>query len=290
MDATVGVPTRHTLGSAVPRTIVITGASSGVGLAAAKRFAELGDQVAVVGRDPQRLRVATEQVRAAATGPEPAAFRADFEMLDQVRGLAGQLLAAYPRIDVLANNAGGMVPRYRWTTDGFEATIQGNHLAPFLLTNLLRERLRGGRVVSTASGAHRRNDLDPDDLVSSPERYNAWKAYGAGKAADILFAAEAGRRWPDVFAVSFHPGVVRTNFGTGTLIRLFYRYAPFLVSPEKAGDLLVWLATTPAAELADGGYYVGRKLTRPEGRIADPTLAARLWEASAQAVKLPAQA
>jgi NAD(P)-dependent dehydrogenase (short-subunit alcohol dehydrogenase family) len=270
----------------MPRTIVVTGASSGVGLAAAKRFAELGDQVVVVGRHPQRHADALAQVRAATTGPEPAGFRADFEVLDQVRSLAEQLLDAYPRIDVLANNAGGIVGDYRRTADGFEATIQGNHLAPFLLTNLLRERLRGGRVVNTASHAHRHNNLDPEDLTGSPERYNAWQAYGAGKAANILFAAEAARRWPDVFSVSFHPGVVRTNFGTGAVIRLFYRYAPFLVSPEKAGDLLVWLATAPAGELTDGGYYVGRKPARPGRDVDDLALAARLWEASARAVHL----
>src|SRR4029453_10871788 len=129
----------------------------------------------------------------------------------------------YPEIDVLANNAGGMVGGYRPTADGFEATVQGNHLAPFLLTTLLRDRLRGKRVVNTASDAHRRSGLDPADLVGDAARYSRWRAYGAGKEANILFAQEAARRWPDVLSVSFHPGVVRTNFGTGRGIRLFYR-------------------------------------------------------------------
>jgi len=264
----------------MPRTVVITGASSGLGLAAAEQFARLGDRVVVVGRDPERLARAVDRVRTAGDGREPGRFRADFESLGEVRALADHLLSTYPEIDVLANNAGGMVGGYRRTVDGFEATVQGNHLAPFLLTSLLRDRLRGKRVVNTASDAHRRSNLDPADLVGDPARYSMWQAYGAGKEANVLFAAEAARRWPDILSLSFHPGVVRTNFGTGRMIRLFYRYAPFLVTPEKAGALLVWLATAPAAELINGGYYVGHKLTRPATRAS----AAELWEASADAV------
>jgi daunorubicin C-13 ketoreductase len=273
-------------GVRMPRTVVITGASSGVGLAAAEQFARRGDEVVVVGRDPARLRAAVTRVRDAGGGRAPGEFRADFEVLDDVRELAGHLLATYPAIDVLANNAGGMVADYRRTVDGFEATIQANHLAPFLLTNLLRDRLSGGRVVHTASRAHQRSSLDPTDFTGSPEGYSSWSAYGAGKAADILFAAEAARRWPDVHSVSFHPGVVRTNFGHGPAVRLFYRYAPFLTTPEKAGALLVWLATVPAAELVDGAYYVGHRVTEPSAQAADPAVAATLWDASAEAVGL----
>jgi NAD(P)-dependent dehydrogenase (short-subunit alcohol dehydrogenase family) len=267
------------------RTIVVTGASSGVGLAAAEQFAARGDQVVVVGRNPGRLDQAVARVRAAGNGREPGRFRADFEVLDEVRELAAHLLTTYPTIDVLANNAGGMVGEYRRTVDGYEATIQGNHLAPFLLADLLHERLHGGRIISTASRAHMQGRPDPDDFTGDPAKYSAWRAYGAAKAANILFAAEAARRWPDVTSVSFHPGVVRTNFGTGSLTRLFYRFAPFLVTPEKAGALLVWLATAPATELVDGGYYVDhRKPAEPAAHARDVTAAARLWEASAKAV------
>ncbi|GIE76008.1 hypothetical protein Aph02nite_19580 [Actinoplanes philippinensis] len=259
-------------------TIVVTGGSSGVGLAAAEQFAARGDEVVLVGRDPRRLAGAVARVRPAAH------FRADFESLAEVRALAGDLLAGFPRIDVLANNAGGMIDGFRRTADGFEATFQANHLAPFLLTTLLRERLRGARVVNTASRAHLYGRPDPDRPEGDPASYNRWRAYGAGKSANILFAAEAARRWPDVFSVSFHPGVVRTNFGAGRTVRLFYRFAPFLVTPEKAGELLVWLATAPEAELVNGGYYVGHSLTTPAAHARDPELAGRLWEASAEAV------
>jgi daunorubicin C-13 ketoreductase len=270
----------------MPRTVVITGASSGIGLAAARQFAAQGDRVALVGRDPSRLADAVAQVRDAATGPEPEHFRADFEVLDDVRELADRLLGAYPSIDVLANNAGGMVRRYRRTADGFEATLQSNHLAPFLLTHLLLDRLAGGRVVNTASRAHQMSTLDPEDLTGSPERYQAWLAYGAGKAANILFTTEATRRWPDVLSVSFHPGVVRTNFGDSALTRLFWRYNPFLVSADSAGALLVRLATAPADEMVPGGYYVGHRTVRPAGHATDPATAATLWETSTKAAGL----
>jgi daunorubicin C-13 ketoreductase len=268
------------------RTIVITGASSGVGLAAAEQFAAQGDRVVVVGRDPGRLAAAVERVRAAGNGREPGSFRADFDDLKQVRDLAAHLLDTYPAIDVLANNAGGMISKYRRTGDGYEASIQGNHLAPFLLTNLLRERLSGARVVNTASDAHRQGSPDPEDFVGDPAKYRAFRTYGGTKSANILFTAEAARRWPDVTSVCFHPGVVRTNFGDGPVTKFFYRYAPFLVKPETAGALLVWLATAPKADLADGGYYVGHKAKRPAPHASDPALAARLWEASAKATGL----
>ncbi|GAB1645991.1 SDR family NAD(P)-dependent oxidoreductase [Krasilnikovia sp. MM14-A1259] len=266
------------------RTVVVTGASSGVGLAAARLFAQRGDHVVMTGRDPQRLADAATQVRAAGDGREPDAVRADFAVLDDVRRLAAHVRDTYPKVDVLANNAGGIPSSYRCTVDGFESTIQGNHLAAFLLTGLLRERLRDGRVVNTASDAHARGDLDPDDFVSSPERFRMWQAYGGSKAANIAFAAEAARRWPDIVSVSFHPGVVRSNFGESAMFRLFYRYAPFLTTPEKAGALLVWLAT--ADGVTDGAYYVGHKPARPRGKAGDPAVAARLWETSTKAVRL----
>ncbi|MFF5232449.1 SDR family NAD(P)-dependent oxidoreductase [Dactylosporangium sp. NPDC000521] len=267
------------------RTVVITGASSGVGLAAAEQFAAQGDRVVVVGRDEGRLEAAVARVRDAGGGREPGRFRADFERLAEVRDLAAYLLDTCPAIDVLANNAGGMVGGYRRTADGYEATIQGNHLAPFLLTHLLRERLTGARLVATASRVHTQGRPDPDDFTGDPAKYRWGRAYGAAKSANILFAAEAARRWPDVTSVSFHPGVVRSNFGEGP-VRLVYRFAPFLTTPEKAGALLVWLATAPAAELTDGGYYVGHKVTRPAPHASDPAAAAKLWDASAAAVAL----
>ncbi|MET0415449.1 MAG: short-chain dehydrogenase, partial [Actinoplanes sp.] len=142
--------------------------------------------------------------------------------------------------------------------------------------------LRGGRMIITASRAHMQGAPDPDDFTGDPAKHSAWRSYGASKAANILFAAEAARRWPDITSVSFHPGLVRTNFGVGAVTRFFYKYAPFLVTPEKAGALLVWLANEP--NLIDGGYYVDQgKPAEPAAHARDPQAAARLWTASVAA-------
>ncbi|MEU8375147.1 SDR family NAD(P)-dependent oxidoreductase [Micromonospora sp. NPDC048894] len=267
------------------RTVVVTGASSGIGLAASVALARRGDRVVLVGRDPARLQAAGDRVREA-SGERPELFRADFAVLDDVRGLAERLRAAYDRIDVLANNAGAIVLEPLTTVDGFELSIQANHLAPFLLSNLLIDRV--GRLVVTASGAHRSGTLDPDDLNAALRRYRPMRAYGTSKQANILFAAEAARRWPDVPAYSFHPGVVRTRFGADSrLVALGMRVMPFR-SPEKGAETLLWLANQPASRLVDGGYYADRRLRRPWPRAADPALAARLWTASATAVGLTA--
>ncbi|WDZ88010.1 SDR family NAD(P)-dependent oxidoreductase [Micromonospora cathayae] len=265
------------------RLVVVTGASSGIGLAAAVDLARAGDQVVLVGRDPARLTAAGERVREV-SGERPELFRADFAVLDDVRGLAERLRDAYDRIDVLANNAGAIVLQPLTTVDGYELSIQANHLAPFLLSNLLRDRI--GRMVVTASGAHRSGALDPDDLNATLRRYRPMRAYGTSKQANILFTAEAARRWPDVPAHCFHPGVVRTRFGSDSkFVALGMRIMPFR-SPEQGADTLVWLAREDPARLVDGGYYVDRRPRRPLPKAADRDVAARLWDASAQAVGL----
>jgi daunorubicin C-13 ketoreductase len=265
------------------RTVLVTGATGGIGKATALGLAAMGAHVAITGRDAGRTDAAAHEIRTAGSGPVHA-FVADLSDQTQIHRLADEVQQRLPRIDVLVNNVGGYWNTRHVTADGLERTFALNHLAPFLLTNLLRDRLRGGRVVNTASDAHRRSNLDPGDLVGSQQTYSMWRAYGAGKAANILFTAEAARRWPDVESVSFHPGVVRTNFGTGAATRFFYKYAPFLVTPEKAGALLVWLATTPIDQLRNGAYYVGHKVQQPVGDAADPAIAAKLWDESAKAV------
>ncbi|MFI7550742.1 SDR family NAD(P)-dependent oxidoreductase [Micromonospora sediminimaris] len=267
-----------------PRLVIITGASSGIGLAAAIGLACRGDRVVLVGRDPARLRAAADEVREA-SGERPEVFRADFAVLDDVRQLAERLRAAYDRIDVLANNAGAIVLQPITTVDGFELSVQANHLAPFLLTNLLVDRVR--RIVVTASGAHRSGTLDPNDLNASLRRYRPISAYGTSKQANILFTAEAARRWPRVDSYCFHPGVVRTRFGNESrVVALGMRLLPFR-SPAKGAQTLVWLANQDRSRLHNGGYYFDCRPRRPWPKAADPRLAARLWAASAAAVGIP---
>lgn len=278
----------ESVGDFTGRTVVVTGANSGVGLAGAIGFARLGARVALVGRDQARLAEAVAAVREIA-GPDaqPAGYRADFAILADVRSLAATLADAYPKIDVLANNAGAVVPRRLTTVDGHELTIQGNHLAPFLLTHLLRERLAGGRVVNTASDAHRSGRLDTDDLESKRAPYRALRVYGSSKQANILFAAEAARRWPGILSFSYHPGVVRSRFGReSAMFRFFYRYAPLLTTPERGADTMLWLAAAPPGELRNGGYYTKRRLRQPAPPSGDAAFAARLWEISTTATGL----
>jgi NAD(P)-dependent dehydrogenase (short-subunit alcohol dehydrogenase family) len=269
------------------QVVVVTGASSGIGAAAAEEFARLGWTVALVGRDAGRLAAAVERVRAAGS-TDAAGFRCDFAVLAEVRELATELRKAYPRIDVLANNAGGSVATRQVTVDGFESTIQTNHLAPFLLSHELREAVRGGRIINTSSAAHQQGRLDPADLSRPDQPYRSLATYGAAKQANIMFAAECGRRWPDILSTSYHPGVVRTRFGNDSrLVSLFYRLAPGLRTPEKGAETLLWLATADRSEIVQGGYYLDKRLRRPTSRATDPAAAARLWDASLTAVALP---
>jgi daunorubicin C-13 ketoreductase len=266
------------------RVVVVTGASSGIGLAAALELARQGWAVTLVGRDRQRLDSAVRRVEAVASRPV-SGHRADYTHFDSVRELADALRKAHPRIDVLANNAGGTVHQHRRTADGFEETIQTNHLASFLLSLELRENLRGGRIINTSSAAHGQGRLDPDNLNGDGQRYVPIMRYGSGKQANILFAAEAARRWPDIQSTSYHPGVVRTRFGSDSpLYRLFYKYAPGLRTPEKGADTMVWLASADRSQIVNGGYYVDRKLARASSRATDPQTAAKLWDVSLNAV------
>ncbi|MDR7234810.1 SDR family NAD(P)-dependent oxidoreductase [Agrococcus sp. BE272] len=270
------------------RTIVITGASDGIGAAAARKLHALGEQVVVVGRSPER----TAAVAAELGAPH---FVADFAELAQVRRLADELLQRFPEIHVLANNAGGIMGERALTVDGYERTFQVNHLAPFLLTTLLLPALTAGRatVIQTASQAARVfARFDIDDLQNA-RRYRADRAYGNGKLANILFTRELQRRYGDegIAAVSFHPGIVATSFASDTnhVMRWIY-HTPlrrlFTISAERAADDLVWLAQgTPGTTFVPGEYYDARRIaTQVNPDSVDPVLAEQLWDRSAAMV------
>ncbi len=265
-------------------TIVITGASSGIGAVAAARLAEQGWDVAVVGRNPERTRAVAEKV-----GGTP--FLVDYDRLSEVRALATALLEHYPRIEVLANNAGGLVSRRGTTADGNERTIQHNHLAPFLLSNLLLPRLHesSGRVIGTASIAGRFGRLQVNDLNGPRRPYlGGWRAYGTSKLATILFAKELAAR-TGIEAYSFHPGFVTTSFGDDSvLVRLMLAAsASRQIGPEQGAAPLVHLASAPLVGAPNGTYFDGLKPNGATAPQADDTeLAARLWETSARMVGL----
>jgi NAD(P)-dependent dehydrogenase (short-subunit alcohol dehydrogenase family) len=273
-------------GTDEPTVAVVTGASSGIGAAASLMLARLGHRVVLVGRDPERLGLAVGRV-AAAVGRTPDAYRTDFAVLDEVRALGKRLRDRYPRIDVLANNAGLMCHHRSVTVDGFEMTIQVNHLAGFLLSHLLLDNLpAGARVIGTGSSAERITTIDPGDLSGSRRRYSRWYAYGASKQANLLFTAEAARRWADrgIISACFHPGTVHTDFGRGSRLLEMGLRLPGFQTAEQGADSLVWLATTPDIEA--GRYYHRRRPRVPSRSARDPVLASRMWQASLEAVGL----
>jgi NAD(P)-dependent dehydrogenase (short-subunit alcohol dehydrogenase family) len=262
------------------RTVVVTGASDGIGAATARALARGGHEVVVVGRSPERTNAVADELGA-------ARHVVDYADLAAVAGLADRLAAAHPRLDVLVNNAGLVAGARSTTRDGHELTFQVNHLAPMLLTLRLRGPLAAahGRVVTTASAAAlgRQAVVDLDDLEST-RRYRALAVYATTKLENILTTAELARRWAGdgITAAAAHPGMVGSSFGSaGTApVRLFMAAARrFLRTPEQGADTLVWLATAPAGEWESGGYYADRKRTAAP---VDPRLAADLWDRTVQ--------
>jgi NAD(P)-dependent dehydrogenase (short-subunit alcohol dehydrogenase family) len=268
--------------------VVLTGATRGIGQAAALELSRSGAELAIVGRDAERVSEVAREAQGTGGGAPVHEHVADLTSMAQVRALGDELLARYQHIDVLANNAGALFATRALTAEGFERTFALNHLAPFLLTNLLLERLRGGRVVTTASDAHTSGRLDLSDLQSE-RSYAAMRVYGTTKLCNILFTRELARRAPDVRATCFHPGVVRTGFGkneNGIWKLLTTVGGPFFRSPARGAGSLVWLALTADAASLDGAYVEDEKVVAPSAQAQDDTLAAQLWEQSSELVGL----
>jgi NAD(P)-dependent dehydrogenase (short-subunit alcohol dehydrogenase family) len=255
----------------------------------------MGGQVVLVGRDRGRTEAAAAEIGATGTVP-PKVEIADLASMEQVRALAGRL-ASLERIDVLINNAGLVLGERRVTKDGFEHVFAVNHLAPFLLTNLLLPKLTGSapaRVVTVTSDAHSAASLDLDD-PSLEHDWNSWRSYANSKLANILFTRELARRLAGtgVTANCAHPGVVRTGFGREgkLLLRLGTTIArPLFLSPERGADTIVYLASSPDVAEETGGYYVKRQRREPSAAARDDAAARKLWDISEKMTGLtPAQ-
>ncbi len=268
------------------RTIVITGASSGIGEAAARTLAQTGDTIVVIGRSAQRTRAVADDLGA-------DHFIADFSRLDQVAQLAAALKDKYPRIDVLANNAGGIMGGRELTGDGHEKTFQVNHLAPFLLTRLLEDTLlsSAAKVINTSSVAHVAfGKLDIADLELS-KKYSSNRAYGNAKLANILFTRELHRRFnaQGISSAAFHPGGVATNFSAGSKSSLRFLYGSglrsYLLTPAQGAQTLVWLAIgEPGQDWRSGEYFAKSKLAKTSRQAKDTSLARQLWDESEKMV------
>jgi NAD(P)-dependent dehydrogenase (short-subunit alcohol dehydrogenase family) len=267
---------------------IVTGASAGIGLYTALGLAHAGMRVVMTGRDRERTERARRFVAIRAAGAPIDVALADFASLAAVRGLAHDILSGHERIDVLVNNAGLFSPRFRLSADGYEMTFAVNHLAPFLLTNLLLDRLQAStpaRVVTVASAAHRGQRLDLA-RISGPGDWSMKKAYGRSKLCNILFTRELARRLDGsgVTAVCLHPGMVATAIGQrGGLFELGWRLIkPFMIPPEKGAETSVFLALTADPARFNGAYVVGRSVERPDPASLDADMARRLWEESAR--------
>ena len=279
------------------KTVLVTGATSGIGLEASVALARQGARVIMVGRNQAKTEAARADVASRSGSKEVSSLLADFASQASVRALADAVRSRVERLDVLVNNAGGVNKARTVTADGIETTFAVNHLGYFLLTNLLLDlvvKSAPARVVTVASVGHRRGTLDFEDLGFERGGYSIMRAYSRSKLANILFANELARRraGSGVTSNSLHPGSVDTNIWSGAplwakpIIQVLLR--PFFISAEKGGERIVQLAASPELEGVTGKYFEDGKVVDPAPLARDASLATRLWDVSARMVGLAA--
>lgn len=276
------------------KVCVITGATSGIGLVAAERLGAMGARLVLIGRDRARGEGALQRIRKRVPGIVAEVRYADLSRLAEMNRLADEVAAAEPRIDVLINNAGALFQQRGVTEDGLERTFALNHMAYFVLSNRLKDRLAAAapsRIVSVASAAHRGNTLDFADLQSE-RRYSGLMVYGRTKLANILFTRELARRLAatGITANCLHPGFVASRFGdnNGGLFSLGIGIAKqlFAISPEQGAETIVYLASSPDVAGVTGGYFAKSAPATPTAAAQDDAAAQRLWEESARLAEM----
>src|SRR5438874_1888290 len=274
------------------KTVLVTGATGGIGKATAVGLARLGARVAITGRDMARAEAAAADIRAAANNAAVDAFAADLSSQTEVRRLAGEVLDRYRRLDVLVNNVGGFWAHRHVTADGLEHTFALNHLAAFLLTNLLLDRLKScapARVVTVSSHVQAEGHIEFDDLQGS-RNYSGQSAYSQSKLANVMFTNELARRLEGtrVTATSLHPGFVRTDFGAEDQAWFFgfigHVVRPFLKTPAQGAQTSIYLASSPDMDGVTGKFFVNGKPKTANKVAYDPAAMARLWQTSADLV------
>ena len=275
------------------KTVLITGGTGGIGKAAAIGLASMGARVGITGRDRARAEEAAAAIARESGAPAVDVFVGDMSSQAEVRRLADEVLAAYPRLDVLLNNVGGFWAHRHVTADGLEHTFALNHLAPFLLTSLLLDRLIASapaRIVTVSSGAQSMGTIDFDDLMGE-QTYSGSRAYNQSKLANVMFTYELAKRLEGtgVTATALHPGVTSTAFSAedpamGLLVKVM---RPFMRSPAKGADTAVYLASSADAEGISGKYFADRKVKKSRDSSYDTAITARLWHVSADLVGLP---
>jgi NAD(P)-dependent dehydrogenase (short-subunit alcohol dehydrogenase family) len=276
------------------KTALVTGATNGIGRASAAALARMGAKVFLTARDPQRAEETRAQL-ARETGADVRVLLGDLGAQADVRRIAAEFLATGESLHILLNNAGVMNLARTETVDGIETTFAVNHLAYFLLTNLLLERIRASapaRIVNVASDAHRMGGpLDFDDLGAA-RRYSAMAVYGRSKLANILFTRELAKRLAGsgVTVNCLHPGVVRTGLGQqndAPILKLLTNLArPFFRSPERGAETSIFACTAPELAGVTGRYFSNRREEEPHKHARDDAAASRLWDVSAKLVGL----
>jgi len=278
------------------KTVLVTGGTGGIGRATAEGLARLGARVAVTGRDIARAQAAAAEIAAATSNPAVDAFAADLSVQTGVRRLARDVLDACPRLDVLVNNVGGFWARRHLTADGLEYTFALNHLAPFLLTNLLLDQLTASapaRIVTVSSGAQALGKINFGDLQGE-RAYSGQRAYNQSKLANVMFTYELARRLAGtgVTATAAHPGVTRTAFGTEdptAMMRTMTLIArPFMKTPAQGAATPIYLASSPEVEGVTGQYFANRRPKKSSKSSYNTAAAALLWQVSARLAGLPA--
>jgi retinol dehydrogenase 12 len=276
---------------------LVTGATRGIGLETARSLAAAGATVVLHGRDPEQTRAAAARVAQATGSPRVRPVFADFSQLVRVRALAEELDAALPRLDVLVNNAGMMSPGRGLSAEGYDLTFAVNHLAPFLLTNLLLPKLlksAPARIVVVASAAHRRATLDFEDLMNAKVS-GLWPAYSRSKLANMLFTHALAKRLAGsgVTANSLHPGLVRSHLfhdGPAWMQALMGAFGGlFMISAHAGARTSVYLASAPELAGESGGYYAHCQLATPTAAARDDADAERLWRESARLTGIAAR-
>ena len=275
------------------KTVLVTGGTGGIGKATAVQLAAMGARVGITGRDRGRAVQAAAEIARDSGNPAVDVFPADMSSQAEVRRLADAVLSTYPRLDVLVNNVGGFWAHRHVTADGLERTFALNHLAPFLLTNLLLDRLGDSapaRIVTVSSGAHSMGRIDFDDLMGE-RSYAGQRAYNQSKLANVLFTYELARRLAGtgVTATVLHPGMTSTGFGSEDTARgwgpLIAAMRPFMKRPAKGAETSIYLASSPDVARVTGTYFADRKPKESHASSYDVAAAARLWEASAELVR-----
>jgi NAD(P)-dependent dehydrogenase (short-subunit alcohol dehydrogenase family) len=274
------------------RIVLITGGTTGIGKATAIGLATIGDHVGITGRDLARAEQAAADIRAASGNPAVNAFAADMTSQAEVRRLALAVLDAYPRLDVLVNNVGGFWAHRHLTADGLERTFALNHLAPFLLTNLLLDRLKASapaRVVTVSSGAQAMGRIEFEDLQGA-SNYSGQRAYNQSKLANVMFTNELARRLKGtgVTATCLHPGVVSTNFGAEDQAWFFAVISrvvrPLLKTPAQGAQTSIYLASSPDMDGVTGQFFANLRPRTANKAAYDTGMTARLWQVSADLV------